>query len=552
MTALSPRASETFQYVEEHDNQYLSLFPHRGDYLYAEHPDPDESPQWKTESRHFLSDRLIQQGAYLYGVRFGKTTNYVLLDIDTGSLYHPSRDRLAISRMAEALEPVGLVSHVSVSSSYRGGNNPGLHLYFPFTQSQSTWTIALVAQTLLENAGFKLKPGQLELFPNPKPYGEDGPTLYNGHRLPLQAGSYLLNADFQPIHTSRARFVQQWKFAEGRNDLDSRRLKQVLKQAKRRRYIVSGKAQKFLNDLNAEIEPGWTGAGQTNRILGKIACRARVFYHVHHGGSPLEGEALAQVIAEIAQSLPGYEEYCNHKAEIEERSRLYGRSSEKRYYPYGYRQRELDVEETKQNSTEQGNVLNWNQQQSQAAQERIRKAVAELQEQGNLPSQKTARRNALRAYRISNKTLDKYPELWWESSESLQGEEYYPVDADLSDAEGLKSLQGEEYYPMENNKLVGLSVCDAPQQQAQDSPTSGEFPDLREVSTVPKLIVPAFSNSSQTVASAVQQVIQFSLFQENRLAAKREKQMRQWLQSGDPILMAEANQYFQLSLVPID
>jgi hypothetical protein len=158
----------------------------------------------------------------------------------------------------------------------------------------------------------------------------------------------------------------------------------------------------------------------------------------------------------------------------------------------------------------------------------------------------------LRAYRISNKTLDKYPELWWKSSESLQGEEYYPVDADLSDQEELKALPGAGYYPREPNKLVGLSVCDAAQQQAQDSPTSIEFPDLREVSAVPELVDPGFSDSSQTVPIAVQQIIQFNLFQEKRLAAKREEQMRQWLQSGDPILMLEANQYFQLSLMSIE
>lgn len=537
-------AYHNFQSVIE-DDEFLALFPHRGDYLWANHPDPDESPQWKTESRHLLSDRLIQQGAYLYGVRFGKTTNYVLLDIDTGSTYHPHHDRFAISRMVEALELIGLVSHVSVSSSYRGGTHPGIHLYFPFTQSQSTWMIALVVQTLLENAGFKLKPGQLELFPNPKPYGEDGPTLYNGHRLPLQAGSYLIDADFQPIHTSRTQFVQQWKFAQGRNDLDSHRLKQVLKQAKRRRYIVSGKAQKFLNDLNAEIEPGWTGAGQTNRILGKIACRERVFYHVHHGGSPLEGEALAQVIAEIAQSLPGYEEYCNHKAEIEERSRLYARSSEKRYYPYGYRQRELDVEKTKQNSTEQSNVLNWNQQQSQAAQERIKRAVADLQNQGQLPSQKTARRNALRAYRISNKTLDKYPELWWKSPESLQGEKYYPVDTDLSDREELKVIPREEYYPKEHNKLGELSVCDALPQQAQDSSPS-VFPVLGGsggISTASEPVEPSQSPLARQIA-------QVKGLREQRALTVRKERMQRWLKSSDPILVAEANQYFQLSLIP--
>ncbi|HEY9696129.1 MAG TPA: hypothetical protein V6D10_02625 [Trichocoleus sp.] len=534
-------ANHSFQSVIE-DDEFLALFPHRGDYLWAEHPEPQESPQWKTESRHLLSDRLIQQGSYLYGVRFGKTTNYVMLDIDSGSLYHPSHDRFAIARILETLEPLGLVSHVRVSSSYRGGKRPGFHLYLPFRQAQPTWTIALVVQTLLENGGFKLKLGQLELFPNPKPYGEDGPTLYNGHRLPLQAGSYLLDEEFQSIYTTHAQFVQQWQFSQRRNDLSRKRMEQVLKQAKRRRYIISNKAQKFLNDLNAEIEPGWTGSGQTNHILGKIACRERVFYHVHHGGVPLEGEALAQVIAQIAQSLPGYEEYCNHKEEIEERSREYGRSSEKRYYPYGHKQRSIDGEETKQASAKQSNVLSWNQQQSQRAQERIRKAVAELEAQGMLPRQKTERRNALRAYRISNRTLDKYPELWWKSPEAIQEAEYYPIEGKQSDREGLEAIREAEYYPTEDNKLVGQSVSAALEEQALDS-SFFELGGCGGIST-------SLEQMSLFRSPLAQQIAQVRAMREQQASETGRKRMQRWLESGDPILVGEAQQYFQLSLIP--
>ena len=176
-----------FQAIQEPD-AFLHLFPHRFDFIYAEHPDPGDRPDWKTEDRHPLSDRLLQEGAYLYGVRFGKQADYLMLDIDAGSLYHPHRDRFAIPRLLAALEPLGLVETVAVTSSYSGG----IHLYLPFQKAQETWAIAQVVSTLLANAGFKLKAGQLELFPNPKPYSE-APSLYAAHRLPLQAGSYLLN-----------------------------------------------------------------------------------------------------------------------------------------------------------------------------------------------------------------------------------------------------------------------------------------------------------------------------------------------------------------------
>ena len=94
-----------FEYVQERSNRFLALFPHRHDYIYARHPSPGKRPQWQTESRHPLSDRLIEQGTYLYGVRFGKETQYAMLDIDIGSAYHPRRDPFAFQKLTEALEP---------------------------------------------------------------------------------------------------------------------------------------------------------------------------------------------------------------------------------------------------------------------------------------------------------------------------------------------------------------------------------------------------------------------------------------------------------------
>ncbi|MCY7285990.1 MAG: hypothetical protein LH679_21715, partial [Cyanobacteria bacterium CAN_BIN43] len=71
-----PLVPKKFQYIQEEDNAFLALFPHRFDYIYAHHANPGDTPDWLTESRHPLSDRLIQQGGYLYGVRFGSETQY--------------------------------------------------------------------------------------------------------------------------------------------------------------------------------------------------------------------------------------------------------------------------------------------------------------------------------------------------------------------------------------------------------------------------------------------------------------------------------------------
>jgi hypothetical protein len=438
--ARSPQRRDGQSLIEWED-AFLQLFPHRFDYLYANHPDPGATPQWQTERRHPLSDRLIRQGAYLYGVRFAPTTQYVMLDLDQGSLYHPQSDPLAVGRMMAALEPLGLVAYVACTSSYSGG----MHLYLPFEQPQRSWEIALVVQTLLQNAGFKLKPGQLELFPNPRPYSENL-SLYSGHRLPMQAGSYLLNGDWQVMVSYQATFVQQWALCQGKNDVDAKILKQVRKQALRDRYAVSVKAEKYLNDLTAEIEVGWTGRGQTNRLLSQIARREYIFGHLLRGGEPLEGDVLAQTIADVARSLPGFTDFCNHQPDIAQRAAEWARSTELSpdYYPYlpGGKRKPKD------NPVE----LTWNERQAAAARSRIAQAVAELQTQNALPDGITARREAIIARsKMSHQTLSKHRDLWhpevWVMAEipvTLQPSEPIEASANAVQPKQESQLQSEQ------------------------------------------------------------------------------------------------------------
>jgi len=505
--------SPTFSSVPEGDDAFLALWPHRYDYLWSEHPNPVERPDWQTESRHPLSDRLLQEGAYLYGVRFGKQTDYLMLDIDADSLYHPHRDRLAISRLLAALEPLGLVETVAVTSSYSGG----IHLYLPFQTAQETWAIAQVVSTLLANAGFKLKPGQLELFPNPKPYSE-APSLYAGHRLPLQAGSYLLNRDFQPIYGEQTTFVQRWQFAQHRNAIDQRTLKRVLQQTKRQRYKLSGKAEKFLHDLNTEVLAGWTDAGQTNYLLGRIAMREYIFGHVQRGGEPLTGADLAAAICEVARSLPGFEAYCRHQADLEPRSLFYVRSIQSsRYYPFGSKHQAKAS--PLPDAVNEPPKPNWNQEQSQGARDRILHALADLRQRQALPETITARKQAIRTYGIENPTLDKYKELWHPNHlKPLQGEESHPVRAVFTDSEKLKPLQGEESHPMNTNKLVPIAAA-----------LEGQAAGFQ--------VVGVCGGLSTGVPSAVSA-------QKSERAEKQLVKMQVWLESEDPILVAEAQQFF--------
>ncbi|MBD2033897.1 hypothetical protein H6F76_02365 [Leptolyngbya sp. FACHB-321] len=562
--------SPQFQSVEEQD-EFLALWMHRYDHLWAEHPDPSERPDWKTESRYPLSDRLIQQGAHLYGVRFGKLTRYLVLDIDRNSAYHPCHDPFAIRQMLAALEVIGLVAYVAVTSSY----SSGLHLYLPFAQEQKPWAIALVVSTLLEQAGFKLKPGQLESFPNPRPYTSGTPSLYNGHRLPLQAGSYLLNQHWEQVYTDQAAFVQQWQWAEQRNDLHSKTVEHVLKQAKRQRYkVVTVTSQKFLNDLDTEVERGWTEHGQTTKLLGRIAMREYIFGHILRGGAPLTGQALVDAIVEVAMALPGYTEHCRHQHEIHKKAAEWARSIEAspKYYPYDPSKRRKSALQPE--SQPANNIVSFQQSLALDAARRIQAAITQLNATDNFPTGTTARADAIVAIaRCSKQTLNKHKELWHpdhKGSPVLTVAE--PVTAILGNPdalppETLEALPEGSVHDLLLNKFMPYSA--APQGQADrlkkvggsggfstgqadslatNAESSASSGDCNLASSLSQLHSPVplssqrpnspkFASPVLGAATAIAQTVAEKRQRRQEASAAR---MQQWLESGDPILVKEA------------
>jgi hypothetical protein len=506
-----------FTSVREWDSQFLGLFPHRYDYIWAVHPNPGAKSEWQTETRHPLADRTIQQGSQLYGVRFGTETHYAMLDIDTGSRYHPRQDPFGVDRLLLALEPLGLISHLTLQSSHSGG----LHLYFPFEQAQTSWKIALAISTLLENAGFKLYPGQLEIFPNPKPYATDGkPSLFGAHRLPLQMGSYLLDQDYQPVAYSQSRFVEQWTYCTNRNDLDKKQLDRLIKQIKRRCFKLSGKADKFLNDLNAEIELGWTGYGQTNRLLGRVAMRTYVFHHILHGGEPLTGDQLIQAIIAIAKALPGYQDWCQHQHEITHRAAEWARCvEESHYFPYGTKA----ASQPKDNETIP--TLSYNQKRAEDARTRIREAITDLLNQSALPSKATERFKGLLNYGIGGGSLYRHKDLWHPSFLNSHDLTIDPSKDWHSSTNLLDTIDGNsnidntssDFYLTSDNDSVGntFSVVNS---------------------------VPSYENIDPVVWLDIRQAAATEMLQNSfdSPSAMPVDRMQQQLYTDDPILVAEA------------
>lgn len=410
---------QRFHYVEDRDEDFFALFPHRYDYIFADHPPYGHPPQWHTERRHPLSDRLLLQGQYLYGVRFGSTTAYALIDIDTESPYHPNCDPLAIRRLLDGLETIGLCESIICTSSY----SKGLHLYFPLPVEVPSWKLASLISAVLHHAGYPLQPGQIELFPNPKAYLPEQTSLFNAHRLPLQAGSYILNQDLQPILGGRSRFVALWRYAQQQNTLTPKKLDRYIRRYVQQTYRISTKAAKFLNDLNAEIELGWTGYGQTNRLLGRIAMRTYIFHHVLSGGVPLQGESLVQEIVAIARQLPGYTDWCRHQHEIDKRAADWARCVESSaYFRYGGRKEQLlgkslqppDLSTSSSVSrvAQLPTRTTWNQKQLDSTRDRLSQAVNDLQRLNQWPKQTTARFRLLVQQGIGGGSLYRHKDLW--------------------------------------------------------------------------------------------------------------------------------------------
>ncbi|EKU96178.1 hypothetical protein Lepto7375DRAFT_0152 [Leptolyngbya sp. PCC 7375] len=521
--------------MQERSNRFLALFPHRHDYIYARHPSPGKRPQWQTESRHPLSDRLIEQGTYLYGARFGKETQYAMVDVDIGSAYHPRRDPIAFQKLTEALEPLGLVSAITCTSS----DSHGLHLYFPFSDSLIAWEVGSGITLLLESQGFKVTPGQLEVFPNARLYTiESTPNLFNAHRLPLQRGSYLLNDDLEPIWTDQATFVDQWRQCQSRNNLSNETLQRIIRQKKRRSYRLSNKADKFLNDLNAEIEQGWTDHGQTNRLLGRITMRTYVFHHVMYGGEPLTGDSLIKEVLTVAKALPGYELWCRHQHEIEDRASEWVSCIEKSHY-FHYGEQFGKYKSKKEKLESEDTEPSWNQQQSQKTKDKIQAALKELSEKNELPEQATARFNALRKFGIGGGSLYRYKELWhplWKSPKKspqppeLKNESGQFDNANAPNCHNSTSLLQD--MDGNNNEINGSSDRNSVVPQPE-----GGNPHREEIQRIRALL------SQAQVAvdlQATQEVIEAEemLAQESRTAHLQ--QMAYWLTLDDPILMAEA------------
>ena len=372
--------------------KFHSLFPHGWDFILKETPESD----WKTIKKYKLTE---QKCWYKYidpekvlGLRFGKVTRHGLFDIDFGSIHDPREQEKSLDKLKEELEKWGITRIIPLQSSF----SYGLHFYFFLDRLVNTFRLACVLNKVVEDAGLEVKRGQLETFPNTKRYN----SLFNGHRLPLQQGSCLLDKDYVFYSDRLEDFISaaEWSAEGNDTDLLESRLEEAydwfkVKKNQERVYNPTPEDEEFveqvkyaqreikegfLNKIRIEVEQGFTGNGETNDLLLTIAKLGRILYG-------LSGQQYIDYIKETVTSCPGYVKYCRHKHEIDRRCAEVARCGEKKWFPYCTRLTQ-DRPTYKYIKNSLTNQTNLNLERQHNAQSRIIQAVEYIQqEQGGLP-----------------------------------------------------------------------------------------------------------------------------------------------------------------------
>jgi hypothetical protein len=375
---------------------FASFFPYSWKFIYAKNVDRTSKPEWKTETRYPITGRrLYDQWAdpdTLIGVRFDNQTEYAMLDIDKGSPYHPNNNHEKFKTVLQALEDIGLVRPLIVQSSH----SEGLHIYYPLWQEVPSFGIACAIKACLQKNNCEIAAGVIESFPNTKKYDSE----YNGHRLPLQTGSYQLDNDLQIIGRDLNQFVETWLTVQEHQDIDL--LKQAIAEAKANYQPPKDnrKTIQWREDLEKQIETGWTGKGQSNQLLYLMGKYARVFLGCE------EIEAIAEYITKTARAAAGFLKYCGDIQRLEQKAKDIAKWCIKHHFPFGSKKGEQTENESENTETQKA--------QKQAERlERIRTSVNELNKTGEMPETIRGMAQAIaKAAKVSVETLYDNKQLW--------------------------------------------------------------------------------------------------------------------------------------------
>jgi hypothetical protein len=246
---------------------------------------------------------------HIIGKRFGQLTHYLMLDLDINSPFHP--DHGGFHPILMTMERFGLCRYLIVRSSTSGG----LHLYFPLPEPVNSWQLAYTAHSALTADGIQIAGGICELFPNKKAFNAE----HNGHRLPLQNGSFLLDDDFCPISNHKADFVTRWETAAAHQDNEALTLALNNSSAV---YAPPSTPVELppVVPTPPELRPpaartphilppiAWTRFGQSNDVMRELAN-----YGDRYAGHRNSTD-LASWITAVAPQLSGYQKFASPKS----------------------------------------------------------------------------------------------------------------------------------------------------------------------------------------------------------------------------------------------
>jgi hypothetical protein len=426
--------------ISETGQRLANLFPNGWDWIYTDRPKLGAKPEWETIKKFPLAPvelwSLHQDENCIIGIRPDKDTRWGILDIDITSPYHPTNDPEALQTIRSTLEDIGIVRTLLCQSSHSGG----LHLYLPLPEPISSYGLAVALKLHLGAAGFKLRGGQLETFPNVKRYIPQGFSVYTGVRLPFQpnTGFLALDHDLTPLPWNLEDWLNAFDLASSCQDIPL--LKAQIADAKLNHRIRNGdrtpQSLESWQERIAQEKLGWTGPGETNEKLKAIACEARVFL-----GMDSE-EQIADYIEQTALATPGFREHSSHQKDLKQRSRDVASWAMKYYWPLGGpASRETGYHGPQKSIAD----LSYHRAKREAAQHRIREAIAELQQTNALPATATARAKAIVSlakvsqhtlYKAINKPLwhpDEFPSLAPAKKTETQSEQEITQQAQKTD-----------------------------------------------------------------------------------------------------------------------
>jgi hypothetical protein len=389
----------------EAGQRLAELFPNGWDWIYADPPSRDNKPNWETIKGYPLSP--IEQWSHhqnpdiLIGIRPAATTRWGILDIDKHSKYHPTQNPAALQIIQNTLEDIGITRTLINQSSHSGG----LHLYIPLPELVSSYWLSITLKYHLEAAGIQIRSGQCELFPNPKRYIPKGQGFshFNGIRMPMQpnTGFIPLDQDLNPLPWT----LEDWlnAFDRAASHQDQTQLTHQIEEAKHNHKIRTHRNPHSIDTWRERIEQektqGWTGPGQTNEKLKIFGCEARVFLNMD------SEQQIAEYIQQTAQNTPGFYDHSNHTRDIAQRSREVAQWAIRYYWPLG-----ADPTRDTGYNTPPTPIasFSYHQAKREAAQERIKAAIAQMQSQNLLPALASERAKLItQTARVSQQTLYK-------------------------------------------------------------------------------------------------------------------------------------------------